>query len=160
MSANSKYNGASLKVASLKNATDGDYYQPSVTYTEKGLAHPGSTSTNGTPPNTLALAMNPLNWVPEIPTTTAGYPIVGYTTMELSTCYSNAKIGSSLVTFLTDQYNTSAYKTIITNNGFSPLINTAADKYVGAVNNVFLTNASGYKLNINNSTTCSGLAGR
>jgi hypothetical protein len=159
----SSANTTSLKVASLKNTTDGSYYQPTVANTEKGLAHPGPTAIDTTPPTTQAAAMDPLDWVPQIPTTTAGYPIVGYGALELSTCYANPKIGSALTTFLTDQYNTSSYKTLITNNGFSPLINTSASKYIGKVNTAFLTNSSGYNLNIDNATTCSasnGITGR
>jgi ABC-type phosphate transport system substrate-binding protein len=153
---------SSLKVASVKSP-DGSYYQPTVANTEKGLAHPGATSTNGTPPATMADAADPLKWVPEIPTVTAGYPIVGYTTMVLSSCYANAKIGSSIVGFLTAQYNTQAYITLIENNGFAPLVNTSASKYIGKVNSDFLTNSSGYGLNINNTKTCSasnGISGR
>jgi ABC-type phosphate transport system substrate-binding protein len=155
-------NTSSLKVASVKSP-DGTYYQPTVAYTEKGLAHPGSTSINGTPPSTKVEAEDPLNWVPEIPTVTAGYPIVGYTTMDLSSCYANAKIGSSIVGFLTANYNTNAYITIIENNGFAPLVNTNASKYIGKINSDFLTNSSTYNLNIDNATTCSasnGISGR
>jgi phosphate transport system substrate-binding protein len=106
--------------------------------------------------------MDPLNWVPAIPTTTAGYPIVGYTTMLLSSCYANPAAGSAINAFLKLQYGTgsTAYTTIIQNNGFAPLKNTKASKYVTAVENDFLGNTSKYNLNIDNATTCASYPGR
>jgi ABC-type phosphate transport system substrate-binding protein len=153
-------NKTSLKVASVINSTSGSSNQPTVANTETALANPGTGSTNGTPPATLAAAMNPLNWVPAIPQPTKGYPIVGYTTMEVSTCYANKTKGTALVKFLNVQYSTPDYLTIIKNNGFSPLANTAAVKYVTAVVNTFLTNQSGRNLNIDNTTVCASYAGR
>lgn len=153
-------NTTSLKVASLTNAVNGKVFSPSVANTETGLKNPGPGSTNATPPATLSDAMNPLNWVPAIPQTKAGYPIVGYTTMELSSCYASKTAGSAIVALLTDQYKASGYETIITNNGFAALANTAASKYVAAVVNTFLSNTSKYNLNVDNATTCASYPGR
>jgi ABC-type phosphate transport system substrate-binding protein len=153
-------NKTSLKVASVVNSTTGVATAPSISATENALAHPGSGATNGTPPATLTAAMNPMNWVPAIPQPTNGYPIVGYTTMDLSTCYANKAKGTALIKFLTTQYNGTAYQTIIKNDGFSPLANTAAVKYITSVVNVFLSNTSGYNLNIDNTKTCASYAGR
>lgn len=150
----------SLKVATLVNAKNGKSYTPSVANTETGLANGGAGSTNAAPPSTLAAAMNPLNWVPAIPVTTSGYPIVGYTTMDLSTCYANKTAGTAINAFLTAQYQTASYKTIITNNGFAALSNTAASPYVTAVVADFLSNKNGYNLNIDNATTCASYPGR
>jgi ABC-type phosphate transport system substrate-binding protein len=150
----------SLKVATLVNAKNGKSYTPSVANTETGLANGGAGSTNAAPPSTLAAAMNPLYWVPAIPVTTSGYPIVGYTTMDLSTCYANKTAGTAINAFLTAQYQTASYKTIITNNGFAALSNTAASPYVTAVVADFLSNKNGYNLNIDNATTCASYPGR
>jgi ABC-type phosphate transport system substrate-binding protein len=150
----------SLKVATLVNAKNGKSYTPSVANTETGLANGGAGSTNAAPPSSQAAAMNPMNWVPAIPVTTSGYPIVGYTTMDLSTCYASKTAGTAINAFLTDQYSTASYKTIITNNGFAALSNTAASAYVTAVVDIFLSNKDGYNLNIDNATACASFPGR
>ena len=153
-------NTTSLQVAKVVNSVNHVANLPNVANTETGLANPGPGSTNGTPPSTLAAAMNPLNWVPAIPQTNKGYPIVGYTTMDLSTCYASKQAGTAINGFLTAQYNNTAYTTIIKNNGFVPLPNSGASKYVTAVVNNFLSNTSKHNLNIDNTTTCASYAGR
>jgi ABC-type phosphate transport system substrate-binding protein len=153
-------NATTLKVASLTNATNNASYQPTVANTTLGLANPGPTSTNPTPPASLTAAMNIFNWVPAIPTTTSGYPIVGYTTIELSSCYANKAVGTAFINLLTDAFTNSAYKTIINNNGFVPLANSGAATFATAVKNIFLTNTSKYNLNIDNTTLCGSYAGR
>jgi ABC-type phosphate transport system substrate-binding protein len=149
-----------LKVAKLVNATNGVAYLPTVANTITGLAHAGTGAINTTPPATLAAAQDPLNWIPQIPQTTAGYPIVGYGGLELSSCYASKPAGAAINKFLSNQYKSAAYQTIIKNNGFVPLINTVAVKYASAVIATFLSNTSGYALNINNATTCATYTGR
>jgi ABC-type phosphate transport system substrate-binding protein len=152
---------ATVKVANVVNGINGKSYSPTVANTETGLANADSAdSLYASPPTSLANAMDPLNWVPQIPQTTSGYSIVGYTTMDLSSCYASTTAGSAIVAFLTDQYTSSPYKTIITNNGFVPLSNSAASAYITAVTNDFLTNKSGYNLNIDNKTLCASYPGR
>ncbi len=153
-------NTTTLKVASLVNATNGVAYQPTVANTETGLANAGAGSTNPTPPATKTLAQDPLNWVPLIPVTKSGYPIVGYTTFELSSCYANKTIGSTLISFLNTAYLNSTYTTTITNNGFAPLTNTAAAPFATKIGSIFLSNTSGYNLNIDNTTLCASFKGR
>ncbi len=154
-------NTTSLKVASLKNATNNVAYQPNISNTTIGLAHGGAGSTNPTPPSSQSAAMDPLNWVPAIPVTTAGYSIVGYTTLDLSSCYANKSAGSLMVTFINDVIaNTGTYATITKNDGFVPLVNSGAAKFASAVKADFTSNSSGYGLNVDNATLCSGLAGR
>jgi phosphate transport system substrate-binding protein len=149
-----------LNVASLVNPTNLVAYTPSVANTELGLANPGPTSTDPTPPTTKTAAMDPLNWVPSDPTTTEGYPIVGYTTIEFSSCYNNKTAGSALVSFLEDSFNQSSDLTIIENNGFAPLTDTVAAPFATDIGKDFLTNGSGFNLNVDNTTLCSGLSGR
>ena len=153
-------NTTSLQVAKLVNSISKVANLPNTTNTENALSHPGPGSTNGTPPPTLSAAMDPLNWVPAIPQANEGYPIVGYTTMDLSTCYASAQAGKAINGFLTAQYQNTAYTTIIKNNGFVPLPNSGASKYVAAVVNTFLSNESGRNLNIDNATTCASYPGR
>jgi len=154
-------NTTSLAVASLVNSIDGKAYQPTVANTTLGLANGDpDNSSNTKPPANKTAAMDPLNWVPSIAQTLKGYPIVGYSTIDLSSCYADAAAGTSLVSFLKAEYSTASYKSIITNNGFVPLLNSAAAPYVKSVENVFLSNNSGYKLNIDNKKLCAGLQGR
>lgn len=153
-------NTTTLKVASLLNATNGVAYQPTVANTETGLANAGAGSTNAAPPTTKTTAMDPLNWVPLVPITKSGYPIVGYTTIELSSCYANKTAGSALISLLEDAYTNNTYLNTITNNGFAPLSDTAASPYVQSVAEIFLANAQGYNLNIDNTTLCASAKGR
>jgi len=149
-----------LKVAAVQNSNNGVYYTPTVSATETGLANPGAGSTDITPPIGQTASMDPQNWVPSIPVTNVGYPIVGYGTWEVSSCYANKTIGTSINNVLTAQYGNAAYETIIKNNGFAPLVNTAAASFITSVRNVFLSNTSGYNLNIDNATACASYSGR
>jgi len=152
-------NTTALKVASLVNASNGVAYSPTVANTETGLDNAGAGSSDATPPSTKTAAEDPLNWVPAIPVTTKGYPIVGYTTIELSSCYANKAAGSAIISAIQQSFTPNA-NTLIEANGFAPLANTHAAPYGNAVFFDFLTNGAGYNLNIDNSTLCSGLAGR
>jgi phosphate transport system substrate-binding protein len=153
-------NTTSLKVASVTNGINNVTYNPTVGNIAAGLTHPGPGSTFATPPSTQATAADPLDWIPSVPQTNSGYSIVGYTTWDLSTCYQTPAAGKELVLFLDDHFKTKAYQTLIENNGFTPLSNTAAAPYVTAISDDFLSNKSGYNLNIGNATACAGLAGR
>jgi ABC-type phosphate transport system substrate-binding protein len=153
-------NATSLQVAFLQNPGNGTYYQPTVANIELGLANPGAGSTNPSPPSTLANAQNPLNWIPSIPVTTQGYGILGYGTLLLSSCYADKTAGSILISFLHDNYFTKSYQTIIQNNGFAPLPDTAASPFATAVQDDFLSNKSDYHLDIDDKTTCKSYPGR
>jgi ABC-type phosphate transport system substrate-binding protein len=154
-------NTTSLQVASVTNGINSASYLPNVANTTLGLTNPGPGSSNPLPPATLSAAQNPLNWVPAIPQTTKGYPIVGYSTLELSSCYANKTAGKDLITFLKDQIQKSGpYETIITNNGFVPLLKSGAASFGKAVSNTFLSNKSGYDLDIDDASACASYAGR
>ena len=145
-----------LKAASVKNATNGVAYQPTYTNTLLGLEHPGAGATNPTPPKTKAASANQLNWVPAVPSTKSGYPVVGYTNWLIPQCFANSAVGNGLVEFLTDHYNND-FNTQIHNNGFVPLPSKA---YVTAIKARFLSNTSGFNENIDNATACGGKPGR
>jgi phosphate transport system substrate-binding protein len=153
-------NTTSLKVASLVNASNGTAYSPTVANTQLGLANAGAGATDSAPPTTKTAAMDPLNWVPLIPVTTKGYPIVGYTTIEVSSCYANKAAGTALIGLLNDTFGNSSYETIIKNNGFVTLSSSAASPYVQSVKADFLSNSSGYGLDIDDKTTCASFPGR
>jgi phosphate transport system substrate-binding protein len=153
-------NTTALPVASVTNGVSGVAYQPTTANTTLALANPGTGSTNPTPPASMSAAQNPLNWVPAIPVANKGYPIVGYTTMDLSSCYASPTAGKLVITMLKDILKkTGAYAANVTNDGFVPLANSGAAKFYTAVSNDFLSNKSGDNLNIDGSE-CAGLTGR
>jgi ABC-type phosphate transport system substrate-binding protein len=149
----------SLKVASVVNASNNVAYAPTVANIETGLDNGGTGSTDTTPPSNETAAMDPLNWVPLIPVTTKGYSIVGYTSLEISTCYANKTAGTDLINFLTAE-DSNPYETIIRDNGEAPLANTTAAPFGAAITSDFLSNTSGYNLNIDNATVCASYPGR
>lgn len=155
-------NTTSLQVATVVNALNGKAYLPTIANTALGLNNPAPGSTNSNPPATLSAAHNPLNWVPVISETSEGYPLVGYTTIEASTCYANSGHAKLLVTFLKDLLEKSgSFATITANSGFVPLQKTKSGvSYYAAVQDDFISNISGYNLNIGNATACAGYAGR
>ncbi len=105
--------------------------------------------------------MDPLNWVPAIPNPTSGYPIVGFITMEISTCYKNKSAGTAISKMLNDVMTlNSPFEDIVENNGFVPLRRASYDLFATAVNQTFLNNQSGFGLNIDNVTVCSSYRGR
>jgi ABC-type phosphate transport system substrate-binding protein len=148
------YNKAVL-TAYVTNNINGKAYQPTEANGYLGLEYPASNSQVLVPPSGKANAENPLNWVPNVPNTTQGYPIVGYTTEDLSQCYFVPAVGTELSAYLTALYGT-ADQTFVKDNGFTPLPNA----FLTAIKADFLSNTSGYNLNIQNSTVCGNIQGR
>jgi ABC-type phosphate transport system substrate-binding protein len=151
-------NATSLKVSALLNGINKVAYTPTVANTELGLVSPGPGAVNTKPPANLAAQADPLNWVPANPEPAKGYSIVGYTTIDLSTCYFDQTAGGGLIKFLTDTYEDAIYKTLVENNGYAPLTNT--NGYLNAVVDTFLSNRNNYNLNIDNETVCASYIGR
>ena len=149
-------NKTSLLVANIQNATNKVYYSPNTTNTALGLNNPGAGSVNLTAPSTKTAAASALNWVPAIPTTKVGYPIVGYTTVEFASCYKDVNVSTALKSFISLHLFNAAYQTTQYGNGFVPV----APAIATAVNNTFSLNSNGYNLNINNPAICKGKAGR
>jgi len=141
-------------------------YLPTTTNIETALKHVLATA-NGvtTPPSTAAEGANPFNWVPVIETVSAGYPVVGYGTLEVAECYANSTIEAGVIAYLTDHYKSATYKKIQKNNGFVSVANTGAAKFVTTIYNHILANTGNKKnpawnINIGNATACAGLPGR
>jgi len=158
-SPNNIYN---LFVAGVKNAINGTVYTPTVANTITGLANPGSNSLNGTPP-TGTNAANPLNWIPQLPTTKKGYPIVGYTDWEVVTCYSDPNVVAALsgtTGFINTHFTNAAYKSIQNTNGFVPVSNSKASAYVAAIQKTFLTSTSSLGINVAGTGDCASFTGR
>jgi ABC-type phosphate transport system substrate-binding protein len=150
--------GYPLIVASILNGSVS--YLPTLTNIASGLTHPGAGSTNLVPPNTAYEAANPLNWVPIIPTTTTGYPIVGYSTFLLAQCYASAADATLILGFLSDHYGVTAYKQIQENNLLAPLQLAEKNPYLAAIKANILVNTNSWNVNIQNPGACNGVPGR
>jgi ABC-type phosphate transport system substrate-binding protein len=145
--------------AFVVNTANSKAYSPTEANALLGLEHPGPESTNLTPPTSAANSANPLLWVPSVPTTTQGYPIVGYTTEVLSTCYADKTVtGPAIIALLTDNYTNKSYETLITSDGFTPV----AAAFNTAIVDAFLKGKAPYdfNLNIDNSSVCASIPGR
>lgn len=123
-----------------------------------GLTHV-VLGTNKTPP-TKATAANPLVWLPVVQTVSKGYPIVGYSSVDLAQCYADPNIKSAVISFLTDVYTVTAYKNIQVADGFVPLAKTAGTKFLVAVENAILSNKNKWGVDIGDAAACAGKAGR
>jgi ABC-type phosphate transport system substrate-binding protein len=145
------YNKAVL-TAFVVNNINNKPYQPTEANAYLGLEHPASNSQVLVPPTGKTNSENPLNWVPNVPNTTEGYPIVGYTTLDFSQCYADTTVSNSLVSYLNAFFGTADQATIKA-NGFTPL--PAA--FLTAIKADFIGNTSTYNLNIGNTTACAGL---
>jgi ABC-type phosphate transport system substrate-binding protein len=139
----------SLKAADVVNATNGVAYAPSASNTAIGLQHPGKGSTNPKPPGKKT-AKNQLDWVPAIPVTNSGYPIVGYTNWLIPQCFADTDVGSGITEFLTDHY-AGDFNTQIKDNGF---VAVEAPGYLKAIENTFLSNVAKDKLDIDDPAVC------
>jgi phosphate transport system substrate-binding protein len=145
-----------LPVAKVINATSGIAYLPTIANTQLALANPGAGSTNAVMPSTRATALVQANWVPAMPTPSAGYPMVGYTNMLVAQCYADNNVALTLKSFLTNLYS-GVYAAQIKTAGFSPVAWAVGKNVTG----VFLTNARGYSpsLAIQAATLCKSATG-
>jgi hypothetical protein len=101
-----------------------------------------------------------MQWVPAVPNPKQGYPIVGYTTWELSSCYTaTSGVAPALITFLQSLYNvggtTTGTKLVndTTNNGFVPVTGVtnsapvASGTLAALINSTFLSGTGSLKIN-------------
>jgi phosphate transport system substrate-binding protein len=138
-----------LSVTSLRNTTLN--YDVAPTYQQAANAL-GTVSA----PSTQATAADPMQWVPNTANPTTGYPISGTSQILLSQCYAKPPRATSVINFLNFHYTTLASSSIINGNGFA----TVPAAYEAAITEDFLTNFSGYNLNIEGTGSCSGFTGR
>jgi hypothetical protein len=146
-----------LIAASLINAANHIAYAPTVPNLQLGLSRPGAGAQFVNPP-APANAANPSQWVPLVPVTNAGYPIVGYTSWDAATCYGKADKPAAvgLSAFLRAHYTQAKFKVVAKANGFAAV----PPNYMRAIRATFLSNTSGLNLNIDNAIACGGLPGR
>jgi phosphate transport system substrate-binding protein len=128
---------------------------PTASGIEIALAHPKS-GTNLQPPANAFEGAGPTLWIPLIETTSAGYPIVGYTAFDFAQCYQNAGVSKGILAFLRAHYGTGSPKTTQIDSGFAPVeagFRTAIKQHI-------LANTGAWNDNIGNPTACAGLFGR
>ncbi|MBN3795894.1 substrate-binding domain-containing protein [Burkholderia sp. Ac-20392] len=134
-----------LPVASLVNARNGLYYAPSYANASVALGPV-------TPPRLGAAASNQANWVPSSGNPLSGYPVSGTSQIVLSQCYADPAVATALHDYLNAHYNSAAFASIIHGNGFD----TVPSVFKTAISNDFLSNVSGFNLDIGNTSVCAG----
>ena len=149
----------SLFIASITNKNNSTSYTPTVTNITHAISNAASSPFSSPPSGSLALAQVQTNWVPQITTPDSGYPIVAFSSWLLPQCFASASVAAGIKGFLTNHLN-GVYTTTLQNSGFVPLVGGVASGYGSAINQIFLTNAKKYNLDINNTTACKGVTGR
>ncbi|KVD47173.1 phosphate ABC transporter substrate-binding protein [Burkholderia sp. ABCPW 11] len=134
-----------LPVASLVNATNGVYYAPTYANASTAL---GTVK----PPALKAGASDPSQWVPAAGNPVSGYPVSGTSQIILSQCYKDATVKTAVHDFLNSHYTNASFAAIVHGNGFD----TVPSNYQTAISNDFLSNASGFNLDIGNASVCTG----
>ncbi|AXF23104.1 phosphate ABC transporter substrate-binding protein [Burkholderia pyrrocinia] len=134
-----------LPVASLVNAKNGVYYAPTYASATTAL---GTVS----PPVAKVTASNPANWVPNTANPASGYPVSGTSQIILSQCYADANVKTAVHDFLNAHFTNASFASIVHGNGFD----TVSSSYQRAISNDFLSNASGFNLDIGNASVCAG----
>ncbi|RQR52839.1 phosphate ABC transporter substrate-binding protein [Burkholderia sp. Bp9140] len=134
-----------LPVASLRNTTNGTYYAPTYANASTAL---GSFA----PPASKLTASNQANWVPNAGNPGSGYPVSGTSQIILSQCYADSNVKTAVHDFLNAHFTNASFASIVHGNGFD----TVPSNYQTAISNDFLSNASGYNLDIGNTSVCTG----
>ena len=150
---------STLVVAAL-SGTGSAAYLPNVADITVGLANPGPTAINAAPPTNAAAASNASNWLPLIPTTRRGYPIVSYSTMNLPQCFADKRVAKGLKLLLHNHYYISDYQSIQRRNGYVQITNTPAAAFLRAIVSNLLKNVNGWNVDIQNTAACATVPGR
>ncbi|VWB51232.1 substrate-binding domain-containing protein [Burkholderia lata] len=145
-----------LPIASLYNTKNGAYYAPTYANATTAL---GTISA----PSSKAAASDPTQWVPVSGATytalanpSAGYPVSGTSQIILSQCYADDTTASNVQSFLNNHYTNASYASVVHGNGFD----TVPSGFKTAISADFLSNTSGYALDINNVNSCALYVGR
>ncbi|KVH37415.1 phosphate ABC transporter substrate-binding protein [Burkholderia cepacia] len=145
-----------LPLASLYNKTANAYYAP--TYSNATAAVNTSSA-----PATKAAASDPTQWVPvsgaaytALANPSSGYPVSGTSQIILSQCYADDATASNVQSFLNNHYTAANYASVVHGNGFD----TVPTGFKTAIVADFLSNTSGYGLDINNVNSCAQYVGR
>jgi phosphate transport system substrate-binding protein len=139
--------GTSLPtVAAVKNTNNGVYYLPSVKSTIAALA------TYTLPTDSTAQFVD---YVPLVPNPASNYPIAGFTTWDVASCYANATVGTDAAGFLSAVYGSNlSVANQLSANGFAEL--------PSALSNLIKTNVfnAGGAHQIDSAAVCTGFTGR
>ncbi|KVC62297.1 phosphate ABC transporter substrate-binding protein [Burkholderia ubonensis] len=135
-----------LPVASLVNGTQ--YYAPTYANASAAIASVASAQA----PGTKRAASNPANWVPNVGKPWLGYPISGTSQIILSQCYQDPAVKIAVHDFLNTHYTNASFASIVRGNGFD----TVPPNFQSAIASNFLSNASGFNLDIGNASVCTG----
>jgi hypothetical protein len=146
-----------LTVTALYNGTT--LFLPTTTKIALALKH-ATLGSNLTPPTNATGGANPGLWIPIIQTASTGYPIVGYSILELPQCYASTTVQTGMIRFLKDHYRNSSYKSIQSNNGLVSVADSGASKFLAAINKNILANVNHWNTDIGDRTACAGKVGR
>lgn len=142
-----------LQVASLRNdqQTGTPIYAPTAANATLALSIAA--------PGTKNAASQPANWVPIAGASytananpTAGYPVSGTSQILVSQCYADPAVKTAVHDFLNNHYTNSTFAAVIHGNGFD----TVPSGFQTAISNDFLSNTSGFNLDIGNTSVCTG----
>ncbi|WP_175872228.1 substrate-binding domain-containing protein [Burkholderia sp. BCC0397] len=134
-----------LPVASLVNKTNGVYYAPTYANATTALS-------TATVPSGQARAANQANWVPNVGNPGSGYPVSGTSQIILSQCYADSTVKTAVHDFLNAHFTDARFASIVHGNGFD----TVSSNFQTAISADFLSNTSGYNLDIGNTSVCTG----
>lgn len=138
-----------IKYAKLMNSHSGKAYYPNAGGTTKALTNPNTTDYSPGYPTSKTAALDPTKWIPQIADPIDGYPIVGYTTLDLATCYSNTAVNNYVKAFLVQLY-LAGNKTNMMSEGFV----TVPSGYSKTISSVFVKGTTPYALDIGNPNVC------
>ncbi len=112
------------------------------------VVNPGRSAFNVADPNSfIPVAANP----------SAGYPIVGYTTLWAAQCYADPNVATAIKGFIQALYRNAPTRSLEQQSGFTPL----PTNLVSTVSNTYLTAAAGAStINGTGVAGCAGIAGR
>lgn len=105
------------------------------------------------PPASESQAANPANWSPVVANPFNGYKMVAYSNLIIGQCYRDANVANEIRAFLTTHYSNPGNNAAVVAHKLlvMPL------SWKNAVTANFITNTTGYNLDINNPSVCNGI---
>jgi phosphate transport system substrate-binding protein len=133
-----------LMVASVVNHNDGKTYSPNEANTATSLAL--------IPPPSGAALKTATNYIQANADPSTGYPIVGYTTFILPSCYQDSNVANGILDLLFGMYTDPNFISIIQGGGFVNM----PQNWVNALNNNIIQNNNGNNVALQDSGTGCG----
>ncbi|CAB1402254.1 Phosphate-binding DING protein (related to PstS) [Pseudomonas fluorescens] len=106
-----------------------------------------------TPPSTFAHASDPTRWSPVVASPASGYKIVAFSNLIIGQCYKDANVANEIRNFLTTHYSVPGNNAAVLAHKFLGVLSS----WKNAVTANFITNSTGYNLDINNPSVCNGI---